>query len=205
MFAWARALGSGGSSPRVAGALLRQALCKRTGVLVVELCDERRLNAFTIPMIEQLCAALSHAACSDAVRGVVVTGRGRYYSAGADLSSVLTFRRPSHLVSQLRDTNQGLFDSFIKFPKPIVAAVNGPAFGAAVTSATLMDAVVASETATFSLPFAKYGVPPEGCSSVVLKELIGEECAIRMMGTENWAPTAFEVRLPSHKFFLALN
>ena len=87
-----------------------------------------------------------------------------------------------------------LFDAIIEFPKPIVAAVNGPAIGASVTTATLMDDIVATEEATFSLPFAKLGVPPEGCSSVTFKELLGERNAERMLGLENWAPTAREVR-----------
>ena len=67
------------------------------------------------------------------------------------------------------------------------------AVGASVTTATLMDDIVASEGATFSLPFAKLGVPPEGCSSVTFKEMLGEANAERMLGLENWSPTATEV------------
>ena len=64
---------------------------------------------------------------------------------------------PSSLIRQIRDRNQRLFACFLDFPKPIVAAVNGPAIGAAVTSTCLMDACFASPAATFSLPFAKLG------------------------------------------------
>ena len=56
------------------------------------------------------------------------------------------------------------FDMFLDFPKPIIAAINGPAIGASVTSATLCDAIImAEEGATLSTPFARLGVPPEGC------------------------------------------
>ena len=78
------------------------------------------------------------------------------------------------------------------FEKPIVAAVNGPAIGAVVTSATLCDAIVASDKATFSTPFAKLGVPPEGCSSVQFERLMGPDNAARMLFEEGWRPTAAE-------------
>ena len=68
------------------------------------------------------------------VEGVVVTGKGNYYSAGVDLSSMIQPMAPSALVKQLRDQNQMVFETFINFPKPIVAAVNGPAIGATVTT-----------------------------------------------------------------------
>lgn len=136
--------------------------------------------------------ALDEAAASEAVKGVVLTGKGRYYSAGVDLSSILQVTRPSSLVQKIRDSNQRLFETFINFPKPIIVAINGPAVGAAVTSATLTDAIVALEGATFSLPFAKLGVPPEGCSSVRFAEMMGERNAQRMLSAEAWVPTATE-------------
>ena len=64
--------------------------------------------------------------------------------------------------------------SYFQFPKPLIIAVNGPAIGACVTSATVCDAIVASEKATFATPFAKLGVPPEGCSSVHFERLMGK-------------------------------
>ena len=62
----------------------------------------------------------------------------------------------------------------------------------AVTSTVLMDAVLASEAASFSLPFARLGVPPEGCSSVTWPERLGDANAQRMLGTENWIPSGTE-------------
>ena len=137
---------------------------------------------------------LSAADTRDDVRGVVLTGGGAYYSAGVDLSGLLQPMMPSKLQTQLRDKNQFLFDMFINFSKPIGAAVNGPAIGAAVTTATLTDVLVAGERATFSVPFAKVGLPAEGCSSVTFAEWMGEANAERMLGVEGWVPTAEEAR-----------
>ena len=61
-----------------------------------------------------------------------------------------------------------------------------------MTTATLADCVVASTNATFSTPFARLGVPPEGCSSVHFARLMGPENAMRMLGMDGWAPTAKE-------------
>ena len=143
-------------------------------------------------MMTQLFAAMTEAGTDSTVKGVIITGTGKYYSAGVDLSAMIKPMAPTKLVRQIRDSNEKVFLAFLDFPKPIVAAVNGPAIGATVTSATLMDAIVAGERATFSLPFAKLGVPPEGCSSVVFPEKMGDEQAQRMLGPENWIPTAHE-------------
>ena len=91
------------------------------------------------------------------------------------------------------ENNQALFNLFLDFPKPILIAVNGPALGASVTSATLCDGIIASDKATFSTPFAALGVTPEGCSSVQFARLMGEENAERMLGREGWRPGAEEV------------
>ena len=151
-----------------------------------------QLNAWTIPLLEETFGELTRAAGDKSVKGVVMTGSGKYYSAGVDLSSMIKPMAPKKLQMQIRDQNESLFSAILDFPKPIVAAVNGPAIGAAVTSTILMDRVIASESATFSLPFAKLGVPPEGCSSVTFPERMGEAAAKRMLGPENWIPTARE-------------
>ena len=164
------------------------------GVLIIRFNNEKKLNAWTMPLLKSLFETLSEAAASDDVKGVVITGNGKYYSAGVDLSSMIQPMAPSKLVRQIRNQNEKCFGTFLNFPKPIVAAVNGPAIGAAVTSTVLMDAIVASESASFSLPFAKLGVPPEGCSSVTWPERLGDEKAQRMLGPENWIPTGAEAK-----------
>jgi peroxisomal 3,2-trans-enoyl-CoA isomerase len=191
------------------------------GIMTITFANQKKLNAWTQPMMEGFFDCLQEAGRRSDVAGVVVTGEGKYYSAGVDLSNVMKPMLPSNLVIYLRDSNQKVFQTVIDFPKPIVAAVNGPALGAAVTTATLMgappassrcpasaaqppppslrrpaspldaaDSIVASEVATFSLPFAKLGVPPEGCSSALFVEHMGEATAQRILGPEAWIPTA---------------
>lgn len=82
------------------------------------------------------------------------------------------------------------------FPqKPIIVAANGPAVGGVVTSASLCDAIIASDTATFSTPFSALGLVPEGCSSVHFERIMGgRKNAQRMLGPEGWKPTAEEAK-----------
>jgi len=162
------------------------------GILTLRFNNEKKLNAWTMPLMKQLFSEMGDAAKDDDVKGVIITGSGKYYSAGVDLSAMLRPMKPSTLVRKIRDENEQVFRHFLDFPKPIVAAVNGPAIGAAVTSQTLMDYIVAHESATFSLPFAKLGVPPEGCSSVLFAEKMGKVPAELMLGPDNWVPTAAE-------------
>lgn len=172
--------------------ILITSFCDRSGVLTLRFNQEKKLNAWTMPLMREMFEELSRAKVSQEVKGVVITGSGKYYSAGVDLSSMIQPMAPRALIRQIRDQNQTVFETFINFPKPIIAAVNGPAIGAAVTTATLSDAIIAAESATFNLPFAKLGVPPEGCSSVTFKEMMGEKNAQRILSSENWIPTARE-------------
>lgn len=151
-------------------------------------------------MQQALGEALDGAARDDDVGAVVLTGNGAYYSAGVNLSGALAPAHPKTFRRLARDANYAVFDRFIQFPKPILAAVNGPVIGAATTTAVLCDAIVAAETATFSTPFARVGLPPEGCSSVLFPTLFGEEVAERMLGAEGWRPTAAE----AHAFGMVL-
>lgn len=161
-------------------------------VTTLTMNDERRLNGWTEELMRALQAALQRAAADDDTRVVVLTGNGRYYSAGVNLGGTIKLAHPRVLRDQIITHNQALFDLFIDFPKPLLVAVNGPAIGATVTSATLCDAVIAGASATFLTPFDRLGVPPEGCSSVHFARLMGEANAQRMLGPEGWKPTAEE-------------
>ena len=168
-------------------------LCSTTnGVTTLTMNNPDRLNGWKMSMLEALFGAMARAAEDDETKAVVLTGAGRYYCAGVNLGATMRPQHPRKMRAFIIQHNQQLFDTFIDFPKPLLVAVNGPAIGACVTSATLCDAILASEKATFSTPFAALGVSPEGCSSVHLPRLIGEEGAQRMLGAEGWKPTAEE-------------
>lgn len=164
----------------------------RDGVTTLTFNHPRRLNGWTAPMLEALLETLPRIGQDDVTKAIVITGSGRYYSAGVNLGGALKLDHPKRLHAFIVQHNQAIFDAFLDLDKPILVAANGPTIGAPVTSATLCDAIVASERATFSTPFAKLGVTPEGCSSVHLPRLIGADNAQRMLGPEGWTPTAAE-------------
>jgi len=170
------------------GLILRETV---DGVTTITMNNPDRLNGWTMPMLEALMAALDEASADDDTRVVILTGAGRYYCAGVNLGGSLKVAHPAKLHTFIYERNRDLFNRFIRFDKPILIAANGPAIGASVTSAVLCDAIIASEQATFSTPFAALSVPPEGCSSEVFPRVLGD-AAPRMLGDEGWKPTAKE-------------
>jgi len=151
-----------------------------------------RLNGWTMEMMNALKDGIGTAAQDDETKVLVLTGADPYYCAGVNLAATLRLGHPRKLHAMIVELNQALFDMFLDFPKPILVAVNGPAIGASVTSATLCDGIIASDRATFSTPFVALGVTPEGCSSVHFARIMGQSNAERMLGDEGWRPTAKE-------------
>ena len=151
-----------------------------------------KLNGWTMDMMLSFKSAIATASKDDRVKVIIFTGSGKYFSAGVNLSSTIKMMHPKKLKNMIVELNQSLFEVFLLCPKPILVAVNGPAIGASVTSATLCNGIIASTSATFSLPFAALGVTPEGCSSLHFPRLIGAENAQRMLGEEGWKPTGKE-------------
>lgn len=163
-----------------------------SGVLTITMNRPQQLNGWTLEMMEALEEAFTSACRNDAVKVLILTGAGEYYSAGANLGGSMQLMPPAKLHEFIVTKNQALFDNFLNCTKPLLIAVNGPALGATVTSATLSNGIIASEKATFSTPFAALGITPEGCSSVHFARLMGEQSAQRMLGKEGWQPTAQE-------------
>lgn len=162
------------------------------GVTTLTMNTPERLNGWTQRMMDALRDGMTAAARDDETRVLVLTGADPYYCAGVNLAGTLRPGHPRKIRGMIVQHNQALFDLFLDFPKPMLVAVNGPAIGASVTSATLVDGIIASEKATFSTPFAALGITPEGCSSVQFARLMGQENAQRMLGAEGWRPTARE-------------
>jgi peroxisomal 3,2-trans-enoyl-CoA isomerase len=165
---------------------------KQDGVTTLTMNNPGRLNGWTLDMMAALKEGFRVAARDDGTKVLVLTGAGPYYCAGVNLVAIFQFAHPRKLQAMIKEYNQALFDMFLDFPKPLLIAINGPAIGASVTSATLADAIIASDKATFSTPFAALGVTPEGCSSVLFSRIMGDVNAQRMLGKEGWKPTAKE-------------
>jgi enoyl-CoA hydratase/carnithine racemase len=163
--------------------------------LAVAIFDRpRKLNGWNQPMLADVRQAFEAAAADSAVRGLVVTASGRYYSAGAAFGEMSKPMLPSTLAALAEGMTRGIFETYLAFPKLLVAAVNGPAIGAGCTSLGHADLVVASTRATFSTPFARLGVPPEGCSPLAFPARMGAVGAAAMLGEEGRTLDAAEAR-----------
>jgi enoyl-CoA hydratase/carnithine racemase len=132
------------------------------------------LNALDESMREDLKKALSIAASDEKTRVVILIGKGRAFCAGADLSR---FKKDYEHFERTGEPSQ-FYDItlpriFASFPKPLIAAINGPAVGVGMTMVLACDIRLASESATFSCPFSRIGLTPEFGSSYHLPRLVG--------------------------------
>ncbi len=160
-----------------------------------------KLNAFTGVMMAEMIDAFDKADADDDVRVVVVTGAGRAFCAGADLSAgAKTFDyaarsdRPeksgvpqgpnidwSH--EAIRDGGGRVTLRIFESRKPVIGAINGPAVGIGVTMQLPMDIRIASDNARFGFVFARRGIVPEACSSWFLPRLVGISKAMEWCAT----------------------
>jgi enoyl-CoA hydratase/carnithine racemase len=147
------------------------------GILTLTLHRPEKLNAFTGEMLQEMLDAFDRADADDAVRAIIVTGEGRAFCAGADLSSGgNTFNadgrndRPGGLNP---DGGGILTLRIFDLKKPIIAAINGPAVGVGVTMTLPMDIRLAADVAKFGFVFARRGIVPEACSSYFLPRVVG--------------------------------
>lgn len=158
------------------------------GIAILTLNRPDKLNAFNTQMMKDMIAAFDATDANDDVKAVIVTGAGRGFCAGADLSSGgETFnydqRGGEDREARTRDGVQRdggglltlrIYDSL----KPVIAAVNGPAVGVGVTMQLAMDIRLASTEARFGLVFARRGLNPEAASSWFLPRLVGVQTAL---------------------------
>ena len=158
------------------------------GVMTVTLNRPDKLNAFNAAMQREMIDAFDCADKDDDVRAIIVTGAGRGFCAGADLSSGAdTFDRDARRgpVKRLADGKVDYSDAAVrdgggqvtlrifKCLKPVIAAVNGPAVGIGVTMQLAMDIRIASEAARFGFVFSQRGNVPEAASSWFLPRNVG--------------------------------
>jgi enoyl-CoA hydratase/carnithine racemase len=158
------------------------------GIAVITLNRPEKLNAFNARMMSELIEVFDYTDTDDAVRVVIVTGAGRAFCAGADLSGGGgTFDRSSPQAVEREEGKVGdiyrdgggrvtlrMYESL----KPIIAAVNGPAVGVGVTMQLPMDIRMASTEARFGFVFARRGITPEAASSWFLPKVVGLSTAL---------------------------
>ncbi len=158
------------------------AVQRRGGELRVTLDRPETMNAWNLQFGRDLKAALERAAQDDSVRAVILTGRGRAFSSGADLRQGFETTESGHpdVGTPLRDLYHPLITQVRTMPKPVLAAVNGPAVGIGCSLALAADLIVARESAYFLLAFINIGLVPDGGSSMLLPERIGMARAAEM-------------------------
>jgi len=168
------------------------------GVAIITLSDPGTLNALGVDMAGELRAALERA--GKEARAVVITGEGRGFSSGANLSAPRTVDAtqggpdPRDAGAALESTYNPLVSAVRDLPIPVVTAVNGPAAGVGCSVALLGDIIIAAESAYFLQAFRRIGLVPDGGSSYILPRMIGRARAMEMMllGEKVSAKTALE-------------
>jgi enoyl-CoA hydratase/carnithine racemase len=163
-------------------------------VATITLNRPDRLNAFTVQMQQELCAAIDEVDADEDVRVVVVTGRGRGFCAGADLGGGdTTFDTDSDVAAgggvvreadgRHRDEGGLVALRFFDCTKPVIGAINGPAVGVGITMTLPFDVRLAASTAKFGFVFARRGLVPEACSSWFLPRVVGISRAMEWCAT----------------------
>jgi len=167
-------------------------------ILTLTLDRPAQLNAFTPLMAEELVDAFTVASADDDVAAIVVTGSGRAFCAGMDLSAdgnvfgldesmspTLAdlherFEDPA-IVAGVRDTGGRVALAIYACTKPVIAAINGPAVGIGATMTLPMDIRLASESARIGFVFGRIGIVPEACSSWFLPRIVGISRALELV------------------------
>ena len=164
-------------------------------VLTLTLNRPDQMNAFTVEMAHELIDAFERASEDDAVGAIVVTGAGRAFCAGMDLSaSGNVFGLDESQAPTMADLHERLDDPAIRdgvrdtggrvtlaifnCKKPVIAAINGAAVGIGATMTLAMDIRMVSEKARIGFVFGKLGIVPEACSSWFLPRLVGPQQAL---------------------------
>lgn len=168
------------------------------GMLRLTLNRPEQLNAFTVPMADELVDAYERAGRDDAVKVILVTGAGRAFCAGMDLSvggnvfgldesqspSLADIRERLEdpaIERGVRDTGGRVALAMFACTKPIVGAINGAAVGIGATMTLPMDFRFASESARIGFVFGRLGITPEACSTWFLPRIVGTEQALEWM------------------------
>ncbi|MDO9004279.1 MAG: enoyl-CoA hydratase [Aquabacterium sp.] len=165
------------------------------GVLTLTFNRLDKKNAITTAMYTSLADALTEAATDSAVRAVVIQGHEQIFTAGNDLAD---FKKNPPSADQMESMPVFRFlEALRTFPKPLVAAVSGPAVGIGTTLLLHCDLVYAGDNAAFSLPFVNLGLCPEAGASLLLPAQVGYLRAAEklMLGEAFYAEEAVDMGL----------
>ncbi len=167
------------------------------GVLRITMNRPAQLNAMTAAMSDRIASEFEGAAARDDVRVVLLAGAGGAFSSGADLSGADAHE--SFDVTSLDRANR-IVRAIVSLDKPCVAAVGGVAAGVGCSAALACDLVVAAESASFLLAFARIGLMPDGGATATVAASVGRARAMRMALLADALPArdAYDAGLVSH-------
>jgi 2-(1,2-epoxy-1,2-dihydrophenyl)acetyl-CoA isomerase len=168
--------------PRMAETVTLRRGASNGAELRIELNRPDTMNAWNEQLGLDLRAAVEEAAADDSVRSVTITGAGRGFSSGADLKAGFEPTPEGHpdVGTALRDRYHPIITTIREMPKPVLAAVNGPAVGIGCSLALACDLVIAKESAYFLLAFVNIGLVPDGGSSLLVPARVGHARAAEM-------------------------
>lgn len=152
------------------------------------------LNAFNEALYDATTEALNAAAEDPEVAVVVITGTGRAFSAGQDLTEMQARISDPGFVAG-RHGFPGLIDALSRFPKPLICAVNGLGLGLGATILGFADLAFMSSAAKLKCPFTSLGVAPEAASSYLLPRLIGRQNAAWLLMSSEWVEASEALRM----------
>jgi enoyl-CoA hydratase len=167
------------------------------GALWLTLNRPHVFNALSAEMADELAALIEDATARDDVRVVVLTGTGAAFSTGADISGADAHE---HFDVTALDRANRIIRAIVGLDKPVVAAVNGVAAGVGCSAALAADLVVATESASFLLAFARIGLMPDGGATATVAAAVGRARAMRMglLAEPLTAREAYDAGLVSH-------
>src|SRR5262245_60754836 len=150
--------------------------------LRIELNRPDRMNAWDRQLGVDLLSVIEDATEDESVRAVTITGAGRAFSTGADLKAGFEPSPAGHpdVESRLREIYHPIIAGIRRMPKPVLAAVNGPAAGIGCSLALACDLIVARESAYLLLAFVNIGLVPDGGSSLLVPSRVGYARAAEM-------------------------
>lgn len=156
------------------------------GILTITINRPDKLNAVTDDTLRELLDAFKQAGRDSSVRVVVITGAGRGFCSGADLSGVRDRSGDDGVFDyghHLRTTLNPVITGITSMPKPVIAAINGVAAGAGMSIAMACDIKIAAQSASFLQAFVKIGLVPDSGSTWMLTRLVGTARAMDLMLT----------------------
>ena len=159
-------------------------LQKEDGVATITLNRPDKLNSWNVELIDEVIKVANELNHDDTVRAVILTGAGRAFCAGGDLSlPIFDMRGYSLEMKNFFHKVNMIPLSLRNLTKPIIAAVNGPAVGAGCAMAMVCDIIIASEAATFGMAFVNVGYHPDAGASYLLPRLVGVNRACELIFT----------------------